>query len=509
MKFHDAGEYVVGWRLVLVYLVVLTGCLITAAVWSGGYLPDTHGQMARSDPIALFVLSVLIIGLFVGLVYRLRFPVAKLGRGAELAGLRQKTLALDMATDGIGICNAHGNYTYINHAHAAVLGCKCRDQEIGRHLTDFFDQMEIARFDTEIMPAVIATGAWGGEVRLRRLDGIPMLQELNLTALPDGSLMCVMRDISGRKAAEKQRQRSLDQMHQSRQMDTISRLAGGIAHDFNNILASILGYSTMLVHDLPPDSEQRHFAKCIRESGQRATDLVAQIQAFSKSSGPVSELSVDVISVVQNTIGLLRADLPPAISVDLDIETPVTLRPRVRMNAADLGQICLSLGLNALQALNNTEGRVYCNVRLLQADPLASYFPADVKGGGFAGISVIECPNSAGGMMLSGKLEHGSWFNQAYILIEMTDNGRAMGVDVLRCILEPFYAASPAGTDPRLKGLRLSVAHGMTINADGLMRIETRPNFGSSFGVLIPLDTQDSNQSNCCITGFDDVDAAG
>ena len=60
-------------------------------------------------------------------------------------------------------------------------------------------------------------------------------------------------------------------------MEAIGSLAGGIAHDFNNILGIILGYAELTLMDVPPDSVVHARVLKILNAGQRARDLVRDL----------------------------------------------------------------------------------------------------------------------------------------------------------------------------------------------------------------------------------------
>lgn len=60
-------------------------------------------------------------------------------------------------------------------------------------------------------------------------------------------------------------------------MEAMGTLAGGIAHDFNNILYPIMGYSELLLMDIPKESPNHEMVHQIHMAASRAKDLTRQI----------------------------------------------------------------------------------------------------------------------------------------------------------------------------------------------------------------------------------------
>ena len=116
--------------------------------------------------------------------------------------IKKQTDAMEAAIDGIAILNKDEEYTYLNHAHVSIYGYENAGELIGKPWRTLYDADEIKRFDAEIMPKFGQTGYWQGEALGMKKDGTKFPQEISLTVLENGGLICIVRDITARKRAE-------------------------------------------------------------------------------------------------------------------------------------------------------------------------------------------------------------------------------------------------------------------------------------------------------------------
>ena len=105
--------------------------------------------------------------------------------------------------DGMAILDAQGRYVFLNEAHARVYGYERSDELVGQSWRVLYGPEELRRLEAEIMPRVWSEGRWRGEAEGRRRDGSLFPQEIALTAIEGGGLVCVVRDISARKRSER------------------------------------------------------------------------------------------------------------------------------------------------------------------------------------------------------------------------------------------------------------------------------------------------------------------
>ncbi len=129
--------------------------------------------------------------------------------------LRQQTDAMDAAIDGIAILNEEEKYVYLNKAHATVYGYENTEELIGKSWRVLYDSDALQRFDQEIMPEFSREGSWHGEAIGMKKNGDKFSQEISLTAMANGGLICVVRDITDRKQVEKNLKDTLENLRKS------------------------------------------------------------------------------------------------------------------------------------------------------------------------------------------------------------------------------------------------------------------------------------------------------
>lgn len=113
-------------------------------------------------------------------------------------------LAIASTSDGVALLDANSKYTYLNSAHVKQFGYEDEAELLGRTWHVFYRPVEIDRIERDIFPLLMANGSWRGETVGVKKSGEPIYQEITLTALPDGGLICVTRILDKLKEVERQ-----------------------------------------------------------------------------------------------------------------------------------------------------------------------------------------------------------------------------------------------------------------------------------------------------------------
>src|SRR5262249_29862783 len=182
------------------------------------------------------------------------------------------------------------------------------------------------------------------ECHLLRRDGTPFEVQVQAKDIRRGdrtARVSAVRDISETRRLE-------EQLRQAQKMEAIGRLAGGIAHDFNNLLTTVLGYSDLLLKELPPDDPHSAELVEIKRAAERASTLTRQLLAFGRKqilSPQVLDLNAAVLGTEKMLRRLIGEDV--ALDVTLDDSRPLW----VRADPGQIEQVVVNLVLNARDAM--------------------------------------------------------------------------------------------------------------------------------------------------------------
>jgi hypothetical protein len=230
-------------------------------------------------------------------------------------------------------------------------------------------------------------------------------------------------------------------------MESLGQLAGGVAHDLNNLLSPILGYTELLLQDLPPSDPMREDILEIEEAANRARELTRQLTAFSRKQ-VLRVRAVNWNELVTRSHEMFRRLISEDIAIDLDLAPDLY---NIKADEGQLQQILLNLTINARDAIQG------------------------------AGTIRIETANvGAGAQVPVGDSDPPMG---PAVRLTIRDTGRGMDEVIRARIFEPFYStkAKSKGT-----GLGLATVHGIVRQHGGQITVDTAPGAGAAFHVYLP-----------------------
>jgi PAS domain S-box-containing protein len=274
----------------------------------------------------------------------------------------------------------------------------------------------------------------GGERHAIDLDVAPIVHD-------DKTLgaVLVFRDQTDRRALQRR-------LEVADRMAALGTMAAGVAHEVNNPLAVILANLSLLQQALAPEGpvgrltlDRLSLAELLRDCSQaaeRVRRIVADLRSFTQPADPDSG-PADVGRALRWAVQSTAHEFRHRARVVADIGA----LPHVEGPESRLGQLFINLLINAAQAI--LPGRLNENEVRLTAYT------------GARGQAVIE----------------------------VQDTGAGIPASIVNRIFDPFFTTKPPGGGT---GLGLSVAHGIVHSLGGEISVQSQPNRGTTFKVVLP-----------------------
>jgi PAS domain S-box-containing protein len=252
---------------------------------------------------------------------------------------------------------------------------------------------------------------------------------------------CVWQDITDLKQAEEREKQMRQELNITSRLASIGEMASGIAHEINNPLTGIIGFSQLLIDEMPGNcpSNMKEDIKIIHQEAERVAKIVSGLLSFARQRKPGWSV-IDINQIILETLELRLYSMEMNdIKVTTELFEPL---PKTTGDSGQIKQVFMNIILNAEQVLG------------------------DIKNGKL--IIKTESINDI-------------------IRISFTDNGPGISKENMDKIFNPFFTTKEVGQGT---GLGLSICHGIITQHNGKIFAKSEPGKGATFVIELPLKTE-------------------
>jgi len=350
----------------------------------------------------------------------------------------------------IYMLDREGNVTNWNSGAQAIKGYTA-EEIVGQHFSRFYtDEDRAAGAPAKALATAIAEGRFEGEAERVRKSGERFWASVVIDPIHDdrGELVGfakVTRDITERRKAQEELERSREALIQAQKMEAIGRLTGGVAHDFNNLLTVIRASADFLLRPKLDEEKRIRYAQAIADTAKRATTLTGQLLAFARRQ-PLKPEVFDIGARLGGLHQIIGTTIGPSVSVE--IEAPGTVQ-LVEADPSQFETAILNIIINARDAMPDG-GQIRMTVAAA------------------ANVPAVRGHAAAAG---------------DFVAIEIADTGTGMEPATLTRIFEPFFTTK--GID-KGTGLGLSQVYGFAKQSRGEIDARSEVGVGTAFTLYLP-----------------------
>jgi PAS domain S-box-containing protein len=258
----------------------------------------------------------------------------------------------------------------------------------------------------------------------------------------------VTRDLTERREAQLELERSQQALFQSQKMEAVGQLTGGLAHDFNNLLTGITGSLDLMKSRLAQGriNDLERYITAAQGAASRAATLTHRLLAFARRQ-TLEPKPVNANKLISGMEELVRRTVGPEIQIETVLAAGLWT---CFCDPNQLENAILNLCINARDAMPHG-GRITIETANTWVDEAAG---------------------------AEREMETGQ-----YIAICVTDTGQGMTPEVISRAFDPFFTTKPAGKGT---GLGLSMIYGFARQSNGHARIYSEVGEGTTVKIYLP-----------------------
>jgi len=298
---------------------------------------------------------------------------------------------------------------------------------------------------------------------IRRV-GETLFGEAYTPNLPNGTAhlsatASVLRDSGGEIIAaiecirdNTERKRMEERLKRAEKMEVLGTLAGGVAHDLNNVLGVLIGYSELLIENIPEGNSLRKYAANILQSGQRGAAIIQDLLTLTRRGVAISE----VINLNAVVLGYFKTpeferlkEYHPYITFKTNLEKDLM---NIKGSPIHLEKTLMNLVSNAAEAISETGEITILTENCYLDKPIQGY----------------------------DNVQEGD-----YVVLKVSDDGKGISSADLEKIFEPFFTKKVMGRSGT--GLGLTVVWGTVKDHGGYVDVQSEESKGTIFVLYFPV----------------------
>ncbi|MBI5473883.1 MAG: PAS domain S-box protein [Ignavibacteriae bacterium] len=337
----------------------------------------------------------------------------------------------------IQITDARGKMVYVNPAFEKTTGYT-REELIGQNPNVVSSKKYGREFWSKVWAKITKGEIWEGEIENRKRDGSPMYTQVIISPIvnAEGKVVGYLgshRDISEQRQLEQQL------MH-SQKMESMGTLAAGIAHEVGNPLTSISSIVQVVQRTITDDFAKEKLS-LVQSQVHRITKIIRDLVDFSRPSNYQLQ-PTNIVNNLKEAVEIVKMAKKARnvkFNIRVDDEAPL-----LSLVPDQISQVFINILLNGVDAMEGREGK----------------------------IDIVVNKDAS------------------HVRIALTDNGCGISEEHLQKIGEPFFTTKPVGQGT---GLGLWVSQGIIRSFRGDVRLKSVRGQGTTFTIILPLNSREEN----------------
>lgn len=415
-------------------------------------LPNLFGD---AEGVAVDIADASLLALLVAPFLWLR--IVRPLRNAALKEVNWTKAVLENVVDGVAILDQKGVIESFNAAAEAMFGYTAPEVS-GVRMKSLLPEGDII-FGSE------ETGFGSNrEIVGRRKDGLLFSMDLSVSGVCVGEqwmYICIMRDISQRKQAEKEIRRLNEELEEKvveltrmqedlirkEKLATLGQLAGSVGHEIRNPLG-VINNAVYFLNTVMPDADEtvKEYLEIIRSEVDNSQRIITDLLDFARTRSPGIQ-SVMPATLIDNC--LKKYAIPGNVSFSVDLPE---ILPRMEIDPLQMEQVLQNLITNSVQAMPEG-GTVRIRAR-------------EVRGVEENNIERAALKDKPGG---------------DFVEISFTDTGAGISPENMKKLFQPLFTTKARGI-----GLGLVVCKNLVEANGGRIEVESRLGEGTVITLLLP-----------------------